>query len=99
MYSSSSRDDLYLPVYDIPEFKWKEMGKHISNIVTVNPDEHVVSSFIVNGTTAKSNVITMTAGGMVKKTPLHLYNVTRYNKDNKPNILSILLSLRSKILF
>lgn len=71
---------LYLPVYDIPEFKWKEMGKHISNIVTVNPDEHVVSSFIVNGTTAKSNVITMTAGGMVKKTPLHLYNVTRYNK-------------------
>lgn len=71
---------LYLPVYDIPEFKWKEMGKHISNIVTVNPDEHVVASFIVNGSTAKSNVITMTAGGMVKKTPLSLYNVTRYNK-------------------
>lgn len=72
---------LYLPIYDIPELKWKEMGKHISNIVTVNPDEHVVASFIVNGSTAERNVITMTKNGMIKKTPLKLYNVTRYNKE------------------
>ena len=24
---------LYLPVYDIPECKWKDLGKHISNII------------------------------------------------------------------
>lgn len=72
---------LYLPVYDIPELKWKEMGKHISNIVTVSPDEKVVASFIVNGTTKDENLITLTKGGMIKKTPLNLYNVTRYNKE------------------
>lgn len=72
---------LYLPVYEIPEAKWKEMGKHISNIVTVSPDEKVVASFIINASTKNKNLITLTAAGMVKKTPLSLYNVTRYNKE------------------
>lgn len=72
---------LYIPVYDIPELKWKEMGKHISNIVTVSPDERVIASFIVNGSTKDKNLLIMTKNGMVKKTPLGLYNVTRYNKE------------------
>lgn len=72
---------LYLPVYEIPEAKWKEMGKHISNIVTVSPDEKVVASFIINASAKNKNLITLTAAGMVKKTPLSLYNVTRYNKE------------------
>ncbi len=72
---------LYLPVYDIPELKWKEMGKHISNIVTVNPDEKVVASFVVNGSTKNENLIILTKDGMIKKTMLGSYNVTRYNKE------------------
>lgn len=72
---------LYIPVYDIPELKWKEMGKHISNIVTVSPDEKVVASFVVNGATKSENLLTLTRGGMIKKTPLGQYNVTRYNKE------------------
>ncbi len=30
---------LYLPVYDIPECKWKDLGKHISNIIPLMDDE------------------------------------------------------------
>ena len=71
---------LYLRVHDIPELKWKEMGKHISNIVSVSPDEKVVASFIVNDVTKKTNLITFTKFGMVKKTLLESYNVTRCNK-------------------
>lgn len=72
---------LYLPIYDVPEAKWKEMGKHISNIVTVNPDEKVVSAFIVNSSTQDENVIMTTKDGMVKKTRLGAYSVSRYNKE------------------
>lgn len=71
---------LYIRVHDIPEAKWKDMGKHISNIVTVNPDEKVVNSFIVNEATKDINLITFTKGGMCKKTPLSLYHVTRASK-------------------
>lgn len=72
---------LYMRVNDIAELKWKDMGKHISNIVTVNPDEKIVSSFIVSNSTKNENLITVTKEGMVKKTRLELYNVTRFNKE------------------
>lgn len=71
---------LYIPVHDIAEAKWKEMGKHISNIVSVNPDEKVVFSFLVNAKTKDNNLLLFTESGMIKKTTLGLYNVTRYNK-------------------
>ncbi len=90
LYNASTLDKLiiltdlgnyiYIPVHEIVEAKWKEMGKHISNIVTVSPDEKVVASFIINETNKESELLTFTKYGMVKKTKLDLYNVTRYNK-------------------
>ena len=71
---------LYLRVHDIPEAKWKEMGKHISNIVPVSPDEAVIKGFVVNDEIRNSNLITFTQNGMVKMTKIDAYNVTRYNK-------------------
>ena len=71
---------LYLRVHDIPEAKWKEMGKHISNIVPVSPDEAVIKGFVVNDEIKNSNLITFTQNGMVKMTKIDAYNVTRYNK-------------------
>ena len=71
---------LYLRVHDIPEAKWKEMGKHISNIVPVSPDETVIKGFVVNNEIKNSNLITFTQNGMVKMTKIDAYNVTRYNK-------------------
>ncbi len=72
---------LYIPVYQIPEAKWKEMGKHISNIVTVGADARVISSCIINATNSQKEFITITKMGNVKKTKLDLYNVSRYNKE------------------
>lgn len=34
---------LYLPVWTIPETKWKELGKHISNLVPLNTEEKIVA--------------------------------------------------------
>lgn len=72
---------LYIPIYNITEAKWKDMGKHISNIVTVIPDEKVINSFVVSNSTKDEELITVTKHGMIKKTRLELYNVTRYNKE------------------
>lgn len=71
---------LYIPVHDIPELKWKDMGKHISNIVTVNPDERVIESFIINEKTKNNVLVLFTSNGMVKKTKFADYIVTRFNK-------------------
>lgn len=96
---------LYLPVYNIPEGKWKDMGKHISNIITVSPDEKVINSFIVNENTQNRELMTVTKLGMIKKTKLELYNVTRYTKEmvaiklkNDDTVVSAFLELDETIL-
>ncbi len=71
---------LYSPVSLLPEGKWKDLGKHISNIVTTMPNEKVINSFIINDCTKNLNLLTYTKNGMVKKSTLDAFNVTRYNK-------------------
>ena len=72
---------LYLPVYEIPECKWKELGKHISNIIKLEPNENIIKSVPVydfdNG-----KVITMVSrNGMIKRTNVSEFKVSRYSKS------------------
>ena len=71
---------LYIRVHDIGEAKWKEMGKHVSNMVTVSPDEKVIFATLVNVQNKNHSLITFTRLGMAKKTQLDAYNVTRASK-------------------
>ena len=69
---------LYIPVHKIPDAKWKELGKHMSNIVSVSSEEQVVSSMIMNEEVKE--IVTITKMGMIKKSSLKDYEVTRFSK-------------------
>ncbi len=69
---------LYIPVHKIPEAKWKELGKHVNNIVMMGQEEIVVTSMVMNENI--ESVITVTKNGMVKKSTLKEYEVTRFSK-------------------
>lgn len=56
---------LFIPVYKIPEVKWKELGKHVNNIVMTSEGEEVVASFIYN---KQDTYILATNKGMIKRT-------------------------------
>ncbi len=71
---------LYLPIHEIPTCKWKDLGKHISNIVTINPDDRVVNAYVINEEVNNPIVTFFTKDGMVKQTLLNDFIVTRYNK-------------------
>lgn len=70
---------LYLPVYQIEEFKYKDIGKHISSIVAVSDEEQIVKSIAVNEFN-DSYVTAFTKLGMVKRMPLKNFQVSRYSK-------------------
>ena len=72
---------LFLPVYEIPEVKWKDLGKHVSNIVTMSQDERVVSSMPVYNFDDDRYVTIFTKNGMVKRTKLEDFKVGRYTKE------------------
>lgn len=70
---------LYLPVFEIPELKWGEIGKHISNIIPISENEYIIDSFLENE--FKEKFITIfTKDGMAKKTQIEEYKASRYSK-------------------
>ena len=70
---------LYLPVYEIPDCKWKELGKHVSNIIKLEPNENIIKSIPVYD--FENGIITMVSkNGMIKRTNLSDFKVSRYSK-------------------
>jgi len=69
---------IYLPVHLIPELKWKELGKHISNIVTLKDGEKIINSLLL--TKSLNNIIIFTKKGLVKRIETKLLNATRSKK-------------------
>ncbi len=72
---------LFLPVHEIPEVKWKDMGKHVSNIVMMSSDEKVIGAMPVYDFDEDKYITVFTKKGMVKRTKLSDFKVGRYTKE------------------
>ena len=71
---------LYVPVHELPDVKWKELGKHISNIINIKADENIINSIPVFDFNKNSYITIFTKEGMVKRSKLSDYQVQRYSK-------------------
>lgn len=72
---------LYIPVHEIPDLKWKDLGKHMSNIINVNPEEYVVNAMPVYDWNANLYITSFSKNGMIKRTKLADFKVQRYSKS------------------
>ena len=70
---------LYIPVHELPEMKWKDLGKHVSNIVPMMQDEEIIKTIPVSKFD-KREIIVFTKNGMIKKSLLEDFVVQRYSK-------------------
>ena len=71
---------LYLPVHEIPDIKWKMLGKHISNIIKIEESEQIISAIPINDFDKKIDIVLASKNGMIKKTLLNEFKVSRYSK-------------------
>ena len=71
---------LYVPVHIIPDMKWKELGKHISNIIKLEENEEIISSIPVTNFDDKLDITIASKNGMIKRTNIKEFQVNRYNK-------------------
>ncbi len=71
---------LYIPVYEILDAKWKEIGKHISNLISITSEENIIDSVPIYNFNDDINITIFTKNGMVKRTKLIDFNVQRYSK-------------------
>lgn len=70
---------LYLPVRDLTEVKYKEIGKHVSSYITIKEGEQIISSFGIKSFDTRT-ITLFSKNGMVKRTELKNLPVTRYSK-------------------
>ena len=70
---------LFLPVREISENKFKDVGTHISSIIKVSDGERIVKTIAVHK--FDDTIITaFSRDGMVKRMPLDILEVSRYSK-------------------
>ena len=95
---------LYVPVHELPDLKWKDLGKHISNIINIKAEEQIIGCIPV--TNFDKGIITIfTKNGMIKRTNLSEFKLQRYSKEvtciklkDDDEVVSISNSLDKEIL-
>jgi len=71
---------LCLPVHEMPDIRWKDLGQHLSNIAPVESEEHIVQCFPIRTFSDQNNLVFITRNGMIKRSGLPLYEAQRYNR-------------------
>lgn len=74
---------LFIPIHKLEEFKWKELGKHISYFIKVSPEEKMIGSILVKSFVLPLYVLLTTRLGQIKRVPLKEFEVARYTKPLK----------------
>ena len=79
---------IYLPVYKIPVFKWKDLGTHINNLVQMTEQEAIVKILKISNFNEDRNLLFVTRNNLVKQTELKEFEVSRYTKTVRAISLS-----------
>ena len=71
---------LHIPVHILPDLKWKDMPKHVSNVIEISPDEAVVSVVPAYDFSSDKTVVVASRNGMIKQSKLADFKLSRYTK-------------------
>ena len=71
---------LHIPVHMIPDLKWKDMPKHVSNLIEVPAEESIIGCIPAYDFSSDKNVIITTRNSMIKRSKLKDFKLQRYNK-------------------
>jgi len=86
---------LYLPIHEITEYKWGDLGKHISSIFKLQENEKIINAFTVSDFTTDQDILLLTKNGQVKRTKLIDFQAVRYSKP----IMAIKLKTNDQVVF
>lgn len=77
---TSGGNYLHIPVHLIPDLKWKDMPKHVSNVIEIPGEETIVTAIPAYDFESDKNLIITTKDGMIKRSKLKEFKLQRYTK-------------------
>ncbi|MFC0299650.1 DNA topoisomerase IV subunit A [Virgibacillus soli] len=72
---------LVFPIHELPDIRWKDLGQHLSNFVTLERDEHIIEAMPVKSFSEDQYLMFFTKNGMVKKSEFKLYDAQRFARS------------------
>ncbi len=70
----------YLPMYEVEESKWKDVGMHCSAKIKISANEKIVNAFILPTFDTDGYFVSVSRKGMIKKSYISDFSVSRNNK-------------------
>ncbi len=72
---------LYIPIHELPDIKWGDMGMHLSQHIPIDPSDEIIYVHPVKDFNALEYITHFTSDGQMKKTVLKDFDISRYNKS------------------
>ena len=70
----------FLPVWQIEEAKWKDMGMHLNKVIRIDGDDKIKNVILVNRFDTYAYILTISSNGQIKKTPVKEWSVQRNSR-------------------
>ena len=90
---TSKGNYLHLPVHEIPEAKWKDVGYHLSQSISLATNEIILAGIVKekdsNDAYQDWTVVFFTKEGLVKQTALNEFNTYRGYKTRTSNAIKL----------
>ena len=71
---------VYVPVNEIKEAKWNDIGGHINSLVSVSSDEKIIRCFAIHDFRDDLNIVLLSKSGQIKRIKLSSFPVQRNTK-------------------
>ncbi|MCL2559666.1 MAG: DNA topoisomerase IV subunit A [Turicibacter sp.] len=69
-----------IPIHKLPDIRWRDMGAHLSSLVNLDSTDKILAAFVVDDFKADVAILLASAGGMIKRTALSEFEVTRFSR-------------------
>ena len=69
-----------LPVWQIDDAKWKDIGMHLNKAVRIDGDDKIINTIVIKDFNTYAWIVTVSDAGQIKKTPVHQWQVERNSK-------------------
>lgn len=69
-----------LPVWQIDEGKWKDLGMHLNKVVRIDGDDKIRNAILIKSFDTYAWIVTVSSAGQIKKTPVNSWQIERNSK-------------------
>lgn len=71
---------LYMPIHELPDIRWKDLGQHVSSLIPLDKEEHLIQALPIEDFKKEDYLLFATKNGMVKRTELKSFKAQRYSR-------------------